>query len=487
MSLSDIARRLKDSEITFIGSDWHRGRRALNKYLYRGFWDRLQERFERHPVAHLAALYILCVAIFLLSVPLPRVDGQLVGSDGIYYYAYLPTVLIDHDLDFTNQYHKLLLPPPGGWANSPINGALNKYSIGVAILWAPFFLIGHVVAVALRAAGLSIALDGMGYVYQVPTLLGSLTYGFAGILLVYRSCRRFFSASASTSAAILIWLATNLIYYMIAEPSMSHACSFFATALFMELWLRSRPLPEFRQWILLGIAAGLVVLVRLPDATWLALPFIDTLLALRNSGKGSWGRQIGGFVCFGVAVLLMLVPQMVVWQILNGSPATPGYVRAQEVFHWLAPQVLKVLFSFCHGLYVWHPVLLFATAGLVVLHRRDRLLSLLLGLMFAVQIYVIGSWFAWYGGAAFGGRMLISSLPALALGLAALIDWAAEHKALPVAGVLSSALIVWNALFFAQYRFRYIPQDAAINLNEMTIGKLSMLKDMAGHILALLN
>ena len=145
-----------------------------------------------------------------------------------------------------------------------------------------------------------------------------------------------------------------------------------------------------------------------------------------------------------------------------------------------------VLFSFNHGLFAWHPVLLFATAGLIVLYRKDRLLPVLLGLMFAVQLYIIGAWYAWYGGDAFGGRMLISSLPALALGLAALVDWAAERKALPAVGVLSCILIMWNALFFAQYRFGYIPQNTAISLYEMTLGKLSMLKDMAGHIHAML-
>ena len=92
---------------------------------------------------------------------------------------------------------------------------------------------GHLLALALNAAGYSIALDGTGYVYQATTLIGSTTYGFIGILLVYRSCRHFFSRSSSASAAILIWLATNLVYYMVAEPSLSPACFFLPLRFFL--------------------------------------------------------------------------------------------------------------------------------------------------------------------------------------------------------------------------------------------------------------
>jgi hypothetical protein len=311
-------------------------------------------------------------------------------------------------------------------------------------------------------------------------MIGSILYGFAGVLLVYRSCSRFFSRSISASAAILIWLATNVIYYMIAEPSMSHACSFFAAALFLELWLRYRPLPSPRQWIFLGMAGGLVALVRLPDASWLALSFLDALWAMRTDIKNHLSRQLAGFLGFGAAALIVFVPQMAVWHFLSETGAS--YPHSGGGFYWSSPEIFNMLFSSRHGLYLWHPVLLPATAGWVLLYRRDRPLSVFLALMFAAQVYVLSSWFGWWGGDAFGSRMLISSLPALALGLAAIIDWAHRRKALPVAGVLACSLILWNALFFAQYRLGYIPKDSAITLNQLILGKFTMLWDLATRI-----
>jgi len=200
---------------------------------HRSFWIWACQYLEQRPIALLGGLYVFCVVLFLASILLPHADGQLIGSDGKFYYAYLPTLLIDHDLNFENQYEKLLSGKSLERQREAGSGRLpNKYAIGPAILWIPFFLIGHILALSLNAVGYSITLDGSGYVYQAMTLIGSITYGFIGILLVYRSCRHFFSKTSSASAAILVWLATNVVYYTLAEPSMSHSCSFFAMVIF---------------------------------------------------------------------------------------------------------------------------------------------------------------------------------------------------------------------------------------------------------------
>ncbi|MDM7994181.1 MAG: hypothetical protein QUT30_00705 [Acidobacteriota bacterium] len=449
------------------------------KVAHRCFWDRAKHFLDLRPVGCLLVLYALSVAVYIASIPLPRADGHLVGSDGTYYYAYLPTLLIDRDLDFSNQYARLF--PPRRIENDALPQdprRSNPYAVGCAVLWAPFFGIGHAIALMGRMAGSSVALDGIGYAYQAPVLIGSISYGFAGVLLVYGSCRRFFSRSASVSAALLIWLATSLIYYMIAEPSMSHACSFFAAALLVNLWLRFRPLPGFRQWALLGVAGGLVALVRLPDATWLALPCIDAALNLRVADRGSVGRLALGVVCFAVVAAIVFSPQIMVWTITDESPNGIDYGNSGSYFQWSAPRMLPVLFSLRHGLFSWHPLLLPATLGLILLSRRDRSLAIALGVLFIAQIYVIGAWNGWYGGDAFGARMLISSLPALALGLAALIDRASAHEAWSAVGLLGCILIVWNALFFAQYRFGYISKSDTITLRQMTLGKAILVKDL---------
>jgi hypothetical protein len=443
-------------------------------------------RLDRYPLQFLTGLYVLCLLAFLVTVPLPRADGQLVGSDGIFYYAYLPTLLLDGDLDFTNQIAQLLPLRPIAETPHTSTGLIPvAQSVGPAVLWTPFFLVGHLLTLLLRLAGAPLAPDGVGLIYQVATLVGSITYGFLGLLLVYRSCCRFLSRVTSVLTVVLLWLATNVVYYMVAEPSMSHMCSLFAVALFVDLWLAARPLPTLRQWVLIGLAGGLVTLVRQPDATFLALPLLDALMAtVRQKSVALLGPQAAGMTAFGVCAAIAFLPQMGVWWVLNGSPFTSGYVLLTETpaFSWLTPKIGSVLFSLWHGLYTWHPIFLAATVGLGWFYARERRLALLLGLGLALQVYVIGAWRYWHQGDAFGGRMFISSLPVFALGLAALIEWSVARGRLALVLAAGVSLIAWNALFFLQYRLQYIPFNAPITLEQLTVGKFEMLADLARRV-----
>jgi hypothetical protein len=190
---------------------------------------------------------------------------------------------------------------------------------------------------------------------------------------------------------------------------------------------------------------------------------------------------------FALASLIVFTPQIVVWQILNPPVNATSYPYSGGHFFWFNPQILGVLFSLRHGFFLWHPVLLLAAAGLFFIYRRDRSLPILLGVMFLAQIYLVGSWNGWWGGHSFGNRLLINSIPALALGLAALIDWADRRNLFPAAGVVALTLIAWNALFFAQYRLGYINKYRALSLYELTVGKFAMIADLANRLRALLH
>ena len=52
--------------------------------------------------------------------------------------------------------------------------------------------------------------------------------------------RRGASSAAGVGAAVAIWIGTPLVFYMYVAPPFSHACSAFAVALFLDVWLRVR-------------------------------------------------------------------------------------------------------------------------------------------------------------------------------------------------------------------------------------------------------
>jgi hypothetical protein len=432
------------------------------------------------PYHVLNALFGLCVVAFLVAIPLPRkVPGMLFHSDGTYYFMYTHSLVIDHDLDFRDEYARLL---PGSLpATTPTGLPANQFAVGPGLLWIPFFAVAHVLALALRGLGAAVATDGYGYPYQVAICLGSMTYGFAGIVLMYRLVARYFAATA-LAATVLVWFGTNIIYYMVAEPSMSHMVSLFAVALFLFLWLRWRPIYTARHWFMLGLAGGLVAIVRQPDATWLVLPVLDRVLARQPS---SLTQAVPDGIRYVAGFALVFSLQMLTWKILYGNPLSSGYFYGgAQGFSWSAPRVFDMLLSLWRGIYPLHPLTLFATLGLAWFYRADKRLAVLLGVGFVAQVYLISSWGT--QGGSFGGRMFIASLPALALGVAALLDWALARRAGPVVWAIGAVLVVWNGLFMVQYRFGYVPMgDSRYTLRQLTIGKVEMLGDLAHRLVGL--
>src|SRR4051812_6299624 len=62
-------------------------------------------------------------------------------ADAAYYYAYLPSLVLDGDLDFTNQYQVTQ-----NWYRlgpTPLGRAGNVFGIGPAVFALPAFVAGH--------------------------------------------------------------------------------------------------------------------------------------------------------------------------------------------------------------------------------------------------------------------------------------------------------------------------------------------------------
>lgn len=429
----------------------------------------------------IGSLVLGSVLLFVAMIPVPRIDGNLVGSDGTYYYVQLRSLMIDRDLDFANEYahFDLPIPPP---EQRPTGRVPNKYALGPALLWAPFFLVAHGIALIGQQIGFTIRADGYSYLYQVAVALGSITYGALGLVLAYRCARPLFGQTAALWALGLIWLASNAFYYMVFEPSMAHMVSLFSVAVLLSLWFRYMRQAEPPSWgmtILLGMSAGLVVLVRSQDAIFLALPaawFGAHLLRsmLARNWRTSWAWMLRSGVA-GLCAVLVFSPQLLVWQYLYGTWRTSPYMADHDpAFNWLAPQIGPVLFSSFHGLFSWHPVYLIALLGLLALRRHDRWAALALALISLLNIYVVAAWWAWWQGDSFGGRMFLNASWIWLIGLAGAIHWLWTPQRYRLVLVAAGLLIIWNGLALVQYRLGLVPMNAPLTWQQMTIERLTL-------------
>lgn len=419
-----------------------------------------------------------CLLAFVATIPLPRIDGQLVGSDGVRYYVYLPSVILDGDVDFTDEYTYFYAAQPQTAEYvvadlTPVGLPVNRLGVGPALLWSPFFLVAHLAVLLLRAFGANVSADGYGYLYQAPVLAGSILYGGLGAWLCFRAARRVATNEAAIFATLLTLLAGNAIYYLTVEPSMSHALSLFAGAAFFLVWMQVRDRPAWRGSWQLGALAGLMALIRPQDGLFLALPIADAAAASwRRARYRGLAECVVPTLSMVAAAVVVFVPQLMAWKMLYGGFLLSGYQEEFGVlFRWTSPELLAVLFSARRGLFVWHPVFLLALVGLWWVSRRDRALAVLALAGFAIQWYVVGSWHDWAQGDAFGGRMFIVCTPIFVVGLAALTDRAASRW--PWRGILAGgvALVLLNFLLLVHYRVELLSREGPATWLDLTLGR----------------
>jgi hypothetical protein len=411
-----------------------------------------------HPGRTMVVVGLLFALAYVAALTLvPRSRGRLVQGDTIQYYAYLRSMVIDHDLDFTNDYDLLYAPTGDAGAGSnvwltsttPIGRRTNQMSIGPAILWAPFFLATYVVLALLRPFGLVVPLDGIAAPFSLSAGVAGVVYATLGAWFCYRACRVLAPQRPAFWGAMTAWLASPAVYYSLVSPAYSHAPSMMASAAFCDVWLRTRNDDRTRRYVWLGLLAGLAALVRWQDIVLLALPALELLSSVRR-GRRSLASLVQPLAVAAATALLMLLPQLVAWNAIYGQPLVmpqgPGFMR------WTSPALFSVLFSLRHGLLSWTPALIVALAGFWFVIRRDALVGWSVLAVFVVTVYINASVSDWWAGEAFGARRFVSDTVFFALGFACLFAqdfWTRRPTAMRWA---ATAMIVCNLLFLLQYQ-----------------------------------
>ena len=437
----------------------------------------LPEPSDRQARALLLFVGLCCLLLFGATLFLPHSDGHLIGSDGRSYFSTLRSLVFDGDFDFGNEYAYV------GFAPKPLTATglpENPFAIGMPLLWLPFFLAAHLLSLLLNALGLAVSTDGLGLIYEAAVCLATIVYGAAAFLLLYRVLRRLFEPWPSLVAILALWLGSAAIYYMVAEPSMSHAVTLFTAVLFLALWYPIPPQRSWPNWLALGASAGLAALVRWQDGILILLPLVELIWRL-GTGQLALRKFVACAALLLAAALLVFSPQFIMWARLYGTPLT--IPQGSDFFNWLAPKPLLTLFSTRHGLFTWHPVLLIALVGLVPLWRRDRALTLAILLLFTAQLYLNSAIGRWWADDAFGGRRFTSLIPFLAFPLAALLEKVrGEKRATWALLALFALLIVWNMLGTAQFALHYVSRSEALAVRELTVDRfllpLQMLSGM---------
>jgi len=431
----------------------------------------------------------ILTVLFLLSLAFVN---PWVRGDGVGYYAYVRSLLIDGDLHFENEY--LAGNTTFVLAKVDDNGRLlpnlftatghvgNNFSVGPAILWAPFLLVAHGTVKVMNLLGLETPADGYSRPYIWTMAIATALYGYGGLLISFRLARHYFEETWAFLATVGIWLGSSLPVYMYFNPSWSHAHSAFAVALFLWYWHRTRGPRSPLQWILLGLLGGLMMNVYYPNALAMLAPFVESIRSyLRRWQENShrWaavGRLLVGNLLFLVTAAIVFLPTLITRWIIYGHPLQTGY-RPIADWNWTHPELWNVLFSANHGLLSWTPILVLSLAGLFLFRRIDRELALSLGLTFLAFYYLIASHLYWHGIASYGNRFFVSLTPVFVLGLAAtlhLFQNLGPRRGKVLASGMLGLFILWNAGLIFQWGTHLIPPRGPISWREAARNQMTV-------------
>lgn len=415
------------------------------------------------PIAMLGFLTLGCLLTYLMGTAISSgVGGELVQGDARSYFAYLPSMVLDGDLDLRNQF---LVLAPGGraeptpWGEGVDGVAANPFPVAPALVWLPGYAVG---------VGIDWLTDGMGsgkpLGYGPAAVWGAATMSVLAVGLgawcALGLVRRYNGGDAALVAVGAVWLGTPLLYYTIVTPLYSHGIGWFAAALFLYLLpLRAEARPA--RWVGAGLAGGFMVANRLQDAPILALALTALFVAWRSDELRP--TNIAALAAGG---LIGYLPQGLTWYKLYGTlvPIEPH----AEVGAFSISKLWSVLASTGYeGWLTWSPVVALCLWGLTrVARRSDReAIPLAIGATVAVLGVIWLDVVHPYGaGSAFGGRRYVSLGPILVLGLAALLADQRGRERQPfqlgspvvlTATILLTAYSVWLLAAYELLAIRY--------------------------------
>ena len=407
---------------------------------------------------NLSKITILLLVIFFLykfkEAELYKVSS-VIKWDKYGYYLYLPSLFIYNDLfelDFAAELSEKYRASDDnftyGTTETEDGKRVLKFTSGLAILYLPFFLLGHIYALSS-----SFPADGLSLPYQLSIGLSAIFYSCIGLFFLSKVLRKYFSDVTVAATLIVIALATNYYHYIYIEGPMAHGYLF---TLYTITMFATQKWYEKKAWgysIIIGITLGLCILIR---PTSILFAFLPILWNVRNISQ--FKERINLFalhkyhVLSAIVVAILIVSiQPIYWFLATGNILYYSY-GSEGSFNFLHPHIYEGLFSYKKGWFVYTPAMFLILPGFILLWKRIPQLFWPILIFTLINIYIVFSWNPWWYGGSFGMRALIESYAILAIPIACLISWVFRYKLLTMAFIPLISLLIYINTFQSYQR-----------------------------------
>jgi hypothetical protein len=440
---------------------------------------------SRRTVAWSVAL-TLAVAVGILSLNSFVPDGSIIRSDGLAYFMYARSIVVDHDTDLTAEYPAVMQR----YANQPhLTTSLVIYGhrvpgtgkfvvpwpIGAGVLMAPFYAVGYGAEYAVASLQHR-APDDFGAIPQYAVALGSVLFGVLAFWTSFACCVRIGTVRAAYLGSLSALLASPAVFYIFFAPTMAHAISLGLVGLLTWMFLVSWQ-DGTQRVFLLGLLLGVLVAVRYQNVLF-------GLMVIALLARDTWRRGVAvglretAMVALGGAIPIAM--QAAHYVAMNGlslgyqADTGQGLVLLNHARIGLdASQFVGVMFSCNKGAFYWAPLMAIGVVGLLDAARRHAWATIMVAIFLANVVLISllrwGNATALDMGVSFGMRYLTECCVLVAMGLAALASKARTRAVWQCSVAVAALFSVWNLALVLAYVMT-IPRAGCVTYPEMAHG-----------------
>jgi hypothetical protein len=401
--------------------------------------------------------WLVMVAAAMLYYPkwkMTRTEATI-SWDVSGYYLYLPAFFIYNDLaqlSFKPALDEKYYPSSSPYQSysHPSGNQVMKYTMGLAILYAPFFLVAHVLAEPLGFEA-----DGYSLIYQFFISWSALIWALIGLIFLRRLLLRYFEDSLVAWGLGILILATNYFDYASITGAMSHNYLFSLYALLLYAIDAFYQKKQKRYFLLSCGLLGIMVLIRPTEILGFILFFcwgvhsLDDFQIRIRVLISDLKRILLGLLCFLLAPCL----QILYWKLVSGEWLVYSY--QDQGFSWLkGHHIGQGLFSYRAGWLVYTPVMILSLLGIWWLWSKEYAMRWAATLFIVTSLYITFAWDEWAYGGSLGQRALVQHYPVMAFPLLAFLTNAFKHKWIKGLMVMFIAICIYYNLWLSHQAHR---------------------------------
>lgn len=395
--------------------------------------------FAENRTPLLLLLFLLFINSFYVDLNNPY--KKPITGDAKGYYAYLPALFIYQDLDYNFVAEieaKHYVPANAKSFIQEIDGEkVNKTFPGVALLYLPFFLIAHILALVF---GLNA--DGYSYIYQLLYLIGFWTYFLFGMIYFKKVLQELgFSKKIADLCLIITVLGTNVVFYTLYDSSVTHIYNFFLVNFLIFILLQLKKEITIKNLLLFFITLAVIGITRPTNflVVGLVVFFIPDLSFYKRLSQAIF--RFKNVFIISLIVLPFLAIPFILWKLQTGNWIVYSY--GEEGFNFGKPELYNFLFSYTKGWFLYTPIaLLILIPSIILLFKTDKKRAVISVLFYAFSIYIFSSWWCWYYGAGLSQRVMIDYTILLGFLLATILKFLAEKRVMKISFLTISTLLI---------------------------------------------